>query len=80
MLVLNYRNNLKHGYRSLVSEKEGGSGFYDNQIFAIVCHWEGGGPLSKAKKVVHILFAHVLLFLAPDCLNTDNCQWKFVFS
>ena len=37
MLVLNYRRNWKHGYRSLVSEKEGGSGFYDNQIFADYC-------------------------------------------
>jgi hypothetical protein len=34
MLVLNYRKDLKHGYQSLVSEREGGSGFYDNQIFA----------------------------------------------
>ena len=25
---------LKHKYRSLVSEKEGMSGFYENQIFA----------------------------------------------
>ena len=38
-LVLNYRQNRKHGYRSSVSEKEGGSGFYDNQIFAIVIHY-----------------------------------------
>ena len=80
MLVLNYRKNLKHGYRSLVSEKEGGSRFYDNQIFAIVCLWEGGGPLRRAEEVVYILFACVLFLSAPDCLNTYNCQWKFVFS
>ena len=61
MLVLNYRKDWKHGYRSLASGKEGGSMFYDNQIFAIVCHWEGGGPLRRAKEVVHILFTHVLL-------------------
>ena len=77
MLVLNYRNNRKLGYRSLVSEKEGGSGFYDNQIF--VCHCEGGGPLRRAEEVVHIFFARVLLLSVPGCLNTDNCQWKFVF-
>ena len=33
MLVLNYRKNWKHGYQSLLTEKEGGWGFYDNQIF-----------------------------------------------
>ena len=83
MLVLNYTKKLKtriSGYQSLVSEKEGGSGFYVNQIFAIVCHWEGGDPLRRAEEVVHILFARVLLLSAPDCLNTDNCQWKIVFS
>jgi hypothetical protein len=52
--------------------------FYDNQILAIFCHWEGGGPLRRAEKVVH--FARVLLLSAPDSLNKDNCQWKFVFS
>ena len=56
------------------------SGFYDNQIFAIICHWEGGGPLRIAEEVVHILFTRVLLLSAIDCLNTDNCQCKFVFS
>jgi hypothetical protein len=33
----------------------------------IVCHWEDGGPLRRAKEVVHILFARVLLLSAPDC-------------
>ena len=46
----------------------------------IVCTKEGGGPLRRAEEVVHILFARVLLLSAPDSLNTDNCQWKFVFS
>ena len=34
MLVFNYKKNWKHEYRNLVSEKEGRSGFYYNQIFA----------------------------------------------
>jgi hypothetical protein len=37
MLVLNFRKYRKYGYRNLVTEKEGGSGFYDNQIFADYC-------------------------------------------
>ena len=68
MLVLNYRQNWIHGYRSLVIEKEGGSGFYDNQIFALVYHWEGGGPVIRAEEAVQILFARVLLLSAPDCI------------
>ena len=42
MLVLNYRQIWKHGYWSLVSQKEGGSWFYDNQIFADNCLSLGG--------------------------------------
>jgi len=61
MLVLNYRQNWKHRYWSLVGEKEGGSGFYDKQIFAIVCHC---GSLRRAEEAVYILFARVLLLLA----------------
>ena len=80
MLFLNYGQYRKHGNRSLVSEKGGGSGFYDKPIFAIVFHWEDGGPLRRAEEAVRILFARVLLLYAPDCLNTDNCQWKFVLS
>ena len=61
-------------------EKEGGSGFYDNQIFADYCLSLGGGSPLRRVEVVHILFARVLLLSASDCLNTDNRQWKFVFS
>ena len=70
MFVLNSRKNWKHGYQSLISEKEGGSGFYDNQILSYCLSL--GGPLRGAKEVVHILIACVLLLSAPDCLNTDN--------
>ena len=52
IFVLNYRQNWKHGYRSLVSEMEGGSGFYYNQIFAsFFFHWEGGGLWEDPKNL-----------------------------
>ena len=78
MLVLNYRNILKRGYRSLVSEKEGASRFYDNQIFADYC-LSLGGPLRRAEEVVHILFARVLLLSAPDCLNKTIANGSLYF-
>jgi hypothetical protein len=42
MFILNYRKIWKHEYWSLVSEKQDGSGFYDNQIFADYCMSLGG--------------------------------------
>ena len=33
-------------------------------------------PLRRAEEVVRILFAHVLLLSAPDCLNTENPHSK----
>ena len=60
-------------------KRKEGEGFTTTRFsLTIVCHWEGGGPLRRAE-VVYILFARVLLLSAPDCLNTDNCQWKVVF-